>query len=113
MLDGVAVGEIFTSPPPLAVLEAAKAVNAGAGVLFLLGNYSGDVMNFNLAAEMARAEGIEIAQWHFHGRRGIRAQGRGRPAPRRGRFGALLEGRRRQGRRGAGTWRNAGPWWTN
>jgi dihydroxyacetone kinase-like protein len=62
MLDGVAVGEIFTSPPPLACLEAAKAVNSGKGVLFMLGNYSGDVMNFGLAADMARAEGIEVEQ---------------------------------------------------
>jgi dihydroxyacetone kinase-like protein len=62
MLDAVAVGEIFTSPPPLAVYEAAKAVDGGKGVLFLLGNYSGDVMNFNLAAEMCRDEGIQVAQ---------------------------------------------------
>lgn len=62
LLDAVAVGEIFTSPPPLAVFEAAKAVNGGQGVLFLLGNYSGDVMNFQLAAEMARAEGIQVEQ---------------------------------------------------
>jgi len=62
MLDAVAVGEIFTSPPPLAVYEAAKAANGGKGVLFLLGNYSGDVMNFNLAAEMCRDEGIPVAQ---------------------------------------------------
>ena len=53
MLDAVAVGEIFTSPPPLACFEAAKAVDGGKGVLFLLGNYAGDVMNFQLAAEMA------------------------------------------------------------
>jgi dihydroxyacetone kinase-like protein len=62
MLDAVAVGEIFTSPPPNAVFEAAKAVNGGKGVLFLLGNYAGDVMNFQLAAEMARAEGIPVEQ---------------------------------------------------
>ena len=62
LLDAVAVGEIFTSPPPLACLEAAKAVDAGKGVLFLLGNYAGDVMNFQLAADMARAEGIDVAQ---------------------------------------------------
>ncbi len=62
LLDAVAVGEIFTSPPPLACFEAAKAVNSGKGVLFLLGNYAGDVMNFNLAADMAKAEGIEVAQ---------------------------------------------------
>jgi dihydroxyacetone kinase-like protein len=62
MLDAVAVGEIFTSPPPLACFEAAKAVNGGRGVLFLLGNYAGDVMNFQLAADMAKAEGIEVEQ---------------------------------------------------
>ena len=62
MLDAVAVGEIFTSPPPNAVFEAAKAVNGGRGVIFLLGNYAGDVMNFQLAAEMARAEGIPVEQ---------------------------------------------------
>ncbi len=62
MLDAVAVGEIFTSPPPLSVFEAAKAVNGGKGVLFLLGNYSGDVMNFGLAAEMCREEGIPVEQ---------------------------------------------------
>lgn len=62
MLDAVAVGEIFTSPPPLACLEAAKAVDAGKGVLFLLGNYAGDVMNFQMAADMAMAEGIKVEQ---------------------------------------------------
>jgi phosphoenolpyruvate---glycerone phosphotransferase subunit DhaK len=62
MLDAVAVGEIFTSPPPLAVYEAAKAVNGGKGILFLLGNYSGDVMNFGLAAEMCKEEGIAVEQ---------------------------------------------------
>jgi dihydroxyacetone kinase-like protein len=62
MLDAVAVGEIFTSPPPLACFEAAKAADAGKGVLFLLGNYAGDVMNFQLAADMAKAEGIEVEQ---------------------------------------------------
>ena len=62
MLDAVAVGEIFTSPPPISVFEAVRAVNGGKGVVFLLGNYSGDVMNFGLAAEMCREEGIPVAQ---------------------------------------------------
>lgn len=62
LLDAVAVGEIFTSPPPNACLEAAKAVDGGKGVLFLLGNYAGDVMNFELAANLATAQGIEVAQ---------------------------------------------------
>lgn len=62
MIDAVAIGEIFTSPPPNDIFEAAKAVDGGKGVLFLLGNYSGDVMNFQLAAEMAKAEGIPVEQ---------------------------------------------------
>ena len=62
MLDAVAVGEIFTSPPPLACFEAAKAADGGKGVLFLLGNYAGDVMNFQLAADMAKAAGIPVEQ---------------------------------------------------
>lgn len=62
LLDAVAVGEIFTSPPPNACLEAAKAADGGRGVLFLLGNYAGDVMNFELAANLAKAQGIEVAQ---------------------------------------------------
>lgn len=62
MLDAVAVGEIFTSPPPLACFEAAKAADGGKGVLILLGNYAGDVMNFQLAADMAKAAGIPVEQ---------------------------------------------------
>jgi phosphoenolpyruvate---glycerone phosphotransferase subunit DhaK len=62
MLDAVAVGEIFTSPPPNAVYEAAKACDGGKGVLFLLGNYAGDVMNFQMAADLAQENGIPIAQ---------------------------------------------------
>lgn len=62
MLDAVAVGEIFTSPPPNAIYEGARAVDGGRGVLFLLGNYAGDVMNFDMAAELARGEGIEAEQ---------------------------------------------------
>lgn len=62
MLDAVAVGEIFTSPPPNACLEAARAVDSGSGVLFLLGNYAGDVMNFQLAADLAKVQGINVLQ---------------------------------------------------
>lgn len=62
LLDAVAVGEIFTSPPPNACLEAAKAADGGEGVLFLLGNYAGDVMNFQLAAEIATAQGLKVEQ---------------------------------------------------
>lgn len=62
LLDAVAVGEIFTSPPPNACLEAAKAADSGEGVLILLGNYAGDVMNFQLAADLAQAQGITVLQ---------------------------------------------------
>ena len=62
LLDAVAVGEIFTSPPPNACLEAAKAADSGNGVLFLLGNYAGDVMNFEMAANLAEAQGIKVAK---------------------------------------------------
>lgn len=60
MSDAVVVGEIFSSPPPKPVYEATKAVNGGVGVLCILGNYSGDKMNFSMGAEMARAEGITV-----------------------------------------------------
>jgi dihydroxyacetone kinase len=61
LADGVAVGDVFASPSSEQILEATRAVDGGAGVLFLYGNYSGDVMNFDLAAELALAEGIETS----------------------------------------------------
>jgi dihydroxyacetone kinase-like protein len=60
MLDAACPGEIFTSPPPLQVLEATRRIDAGAGVLHIIKNYTGDVLNFEMAADMARAEGIEV-----------------------------------------------------
>ncbi len=60
MLDGACPGEVFTSPTPDQMYECAKAVDGGAGVLFLVKNYTGDVMNFELAAEMAAADGIKV-----------------------------------------------------
>src|ERR1700691_849125 len=61
LADGVAVGDVFASPSTEQILEATKAVDGGAGVIYLLGNYSGDVMNFDLAAELSSAEGIETS----------------------------------------------------
>lgn len=58
MLDGVAVGDVFASPSPDQILQATRGVDGGVGVLYLYGNYGGDVMNFDLAAEFAEAEGI-------------------------------------------------------
>jgi dihydroxyacetone kinase-like protein len=60
MLDAACPGEVFTSPTPDQMYEAAKAVNSGAGVLFLVKNYTGDVLNFETAAELAAAEGIPV-----------------------------------------------------
>jgi dihydroxyacetone kinase-like protein len=59
MLDAACPGEVFTSPVPDQMLAAARAVNGGAGVLFLVKNYTGDVLNFQMAAELAGDEGIE------------------------------------------------------
>ena len=56
MLDAACAGEIFTSPTPDQVLEATKCVDAGAGVLHIVKNYTGDLMNFEMAAELAAAE---------------------------------------------------------
>jgi dihydroxyacetone kinase len=61
LTDAAAVGEVFASPSTEQILTATRAVNGGAGILYLHGNYTGDVMNFELAAEQARAEGIEVA----------------------------------------------------
>jgi len=60
MLDAACPGEVFTSPTPDQMLEAGKIVNSGEGVLFIVKNYSGDVMNFDMAADMAREEGIRV-----------------------------------------------------
>ncbi|MBO0996076.1 dihydroxyacetone kinase subunit DhaK [Bacillus sp. SD088] len=60
MLDAAVVGEVFTSPTPDQVLEAIKAVDSGNGVFLVIKNYTGDVMNFEMAAELAEAEGIQV-----------------------------------------------------
>jgi dihydroxyacetone kinase-like protein len=56
MLDAACPGQVFTSPTPDQMIEAAEAVDSGAGVLFIVKNYEGDVMNFQMAAEMAGRE---------------------------------------------------------
>ena len=60
MLDGAIAGAVFTSPTPDQVYEAIKAVDSGNGILLIIKNYSGDVMNFEMAIEMANAEGIIV-----------------------------------------------------
>ena len=62
MLDGAVCGEVFTSPTPDQVYEAIKATDNGQGVLLVIKNYTGDVMNFEMAKEMAEMEGIQVEQ---------------------------------------------------
>jgi dihydroxyacetone kinase-like protein len=62
MLDAAVSGAVFTSPTPDQVYEAIVAANGGRGVLLVIKNYTGDVMNFEMAADMARDEGIEVEQ---------------------------------------------------
>ncbi|MGH3885885.1 MAG: dihydroxyacetone kinase subunit DhaK [Pseudonocardiaceae bacterium] len=84
MLDAACAGEVFTSPVPDQILEATKYVDSGAGVLHIVKNYTGDVMNFEMAAELAATEGgIEVVavvtnddvavrdSLHTAGRRGV------------------------------------------
>ena len=60
MLDAACPGAVFTSPVPDQMLEATRAVNGGAGVLHIVKNYTGDVLNFEMAAELAAADGITV-----------------------------------------------------
>jgi phosphoenolpyruvate---glycerone phosphotransferase subunit DhaK len=59
MLDAACAGSVFTSPTPEQMLEATKAVDGGAGVFYVVKNYTGDVLNFEMAGELAEAEGIQ------------------------------------------------------
>ena len=60
MLDAACAGAVFTSPTPDQMLAATKNVDSGRGVLHIVKNYTGDIMNFEMAAELAAAEGIEV-----------------------------------------------------
>lgn len=62
MLDAACPGEVFTSPVPDQMVRAAAAVDSGNGVLFIIKNYTGDVLNFDMAAELAEDEGIQVAK---------------------------------------------------
>jgi dihydroxyacetone kinase-like protein len=80
MLDAACPGQVFTSPTPDQMIAAAEAVDAGAGILFIVKNYEGDVMNFDMAAEMAGKDimkvvtdddvAVEASTWST-GRRGV------------------------------------------
>lgn len=60
MLDAACPGEVFTSPTPDQMLAAAKKVDGGSGILYIVKNYSGDVMNFEMATELVRESGIRV-----------------------------------------------------
>jgi phosphoenolpyruvate---glycerone phosphotransferase subunit DhaK len=60
LLDGAAIGNVFASPSSDQMLEVTRAISSGHGVLYLYGNYGGDRLNFDLAAELAADEGIEV-----------------------------------------------------
>ncbi|MFK4593850.1 dihydroxyacetone kinase-like protein [Streptomyces pristinaespiralis] len=62
MLDGACPGEVFTSPVPDQMVRAAAAVDSGEGVLFIVKNYTGDVLNFDMAAELAEDEGVRLGK---------------------------------------------------
>ena len=100
MLDAACPGEVFTSPTPDQMDAATKAVNGGAGVLHIVKNYTGDVMNFEMAAEIAAGEDIEVVVGRDERRRrGAGQPLHGRPARRR-RDRARGEDLRRGGRGG-------------
>ena len=58
LADGAAIGNVFASPSPDPIVEATKAINGGKGVVYMYGNYAGDIMNFDMAAEMCSMEDI-------------------------------------------------------
>lgn len=60
MLDAACPGDVFSSPTPDQMYEAAKKVNGGAGVLLIVKNYTGDVMNFNMAKDLLKNEGVDV-----------------------------------------------------
>lgn len=82
LCSGVAIGNVFSSPSSDQVLQATKAVDGGAGVLYLYGNYGGDVLNFDLASDLAELEGIETAT--VLGRDDVASQPKDRKTDRRG-----------------------------
>lgn len=88
LCDGVAIGNVFSSPSSAQITEATMAVDGGAGVLYLYGNYGGDVLNFDLAADLAELEGIETAT--VIGRDDAASQPREKAADRRGVAGLLF-----------------------
>lgn len=88
LCSGVAIGNVFSSPSSEQIHEATKAVDGGAGVLYLYGNYGGDVFNFDLAADLAELDGIETKT--VLGRDDVASQPKERKLDRRGVAGILF-----------------------
>ena len=88
MADGSVAGNVFASPPPDPILEVTRAVNSGEGVLYLYGNYAGDVLNFDMAAEMAEMENITVRTVRIND--DVASAPKGEEAKRRGIAGDLL-----------------------
>ena len=60
LADGAAIGNVFASPSPEPIVDATKSINAGKGVVYMYGNYAGDIMNFDMAAEMCEMDNIQV-----------------------------------------------------
>ena len=60
LADGAAIGNVFASPSPDPIVDATKAISGGKGVIYMYGNYAGDIMNFDMAAELCDADGIPV-----------------------------------------------------
>lgn len=88
LCDGVAVGNVFSSPSSDQIHQCTRAVDGGAGVLYLYGNYGGDVFNFDLASDMAELDGIETKT--VLGRDDVASQPKERAEDRRGVAGILF-----------------------
>ncbi|MGW5154684.1 dihydroxyacetone kinase subunit DhaK [Nonomuraea wenchangensis] len=88
LCSGVAIGNVFSSPSSQQCFEATKAVDGGAGVLYLYGNYGGDVFNFDLAADLAELEDIETRT--VLGRDDVASQPKERKHERRGVAGIMF-----------------------
>ncbi len=82
ILDGCAVGSVFQSPNSQQIVEIAKSVNGGSGVIFIYGNYSGDIMNFEMASEILEMEKIKTA--HIIGNDDVASAPKGEENKRRG-----------------------------